>query len=301
MSEGPKKRGRKVGKAEKAPTVNRKKSSEKGKRAERAAKLAEKDSPLKAMIQMVILVWVVFAGAFIYMSHSQGTFLPDWVNNYFNPGQIEMETMEPGDGENTPVKGDEVSIDYTATVTATGKTFDTTQGRGPMTFEVGEEPPKALLGLDLGVQNMTLGETAELKVTSAFAFGSRPVGEGENVVPPNSDITFVVTLVSINDLHMPEPEEEEEDYEDLWEDLGEDEMEAAESLGWDEESWGFHTEKTRMDWAELSDEEQEWADVLGYDEQSWDDPEEFMDDDEEEGDEEEGDDEEGEEGDDEGR
>ena len=90
-------------------------------------------------------------------------------------------------------------------------------------------------------------------------------------------------------------------FPDLWEDLGEDEMEAAESLGWDEESWGFHTEKTRMDWAELSDEEQEWADVLGYDEQSWDDPEEFMDDDEEEGDEEEGDEEEGEEGDDEGR
>ena len=48
---------------------------------------------------------------------------------------------------------------------------------------------------------MTLGETAELQVSSAFAFGSRSVGEGENVVPPNSDITFVVTLVVINDLH----------------------------------------------------------------------------------------------------
>jgi FKBP-type peptidyl-prolyl cis-trans isomerase len=76
--------------------------------------------------------------------------------------------MEPGDGENMPVLGDKVSIEYTASVAATGRAFDTTQGRGPMTFEVGQEPPKVLLGLDVGVRNMTLGETAEMKISSNF-------------------------------------------------------------------------------------------------------------------------------------
>lgn len=71
-----------------------------------------------------------------------------------------------------------------------------------------------------------------MKCTAPFAFGSRAIGEGENMVPPNSDITFEVTLVAINDLLAPEPEEEEETYEDLWEDLSDEEMEAAKVLGW---------------------------------------------------------------------
>jgi hypothetical protein len=284
MSEGPKKRvakHEKVGKAALASTTNRKKSSGKGKREERAAKRAAKPNPLSGLATVAVCAWVVMGVSFMAWNHGNGTLLPDWINDILNPGTITMNLMEAGDGENTPVKGDEVSIDYTATVTATGKTFDTTQGRGPMTFEVGEEPPKALIGLDLGVQNMTLGETAELQVSSAFAFGSRSVGEGENVVPPNSDITFVVTLVAINDLHMPEPEEEEESYEDNWDDLGDDEQEAATALGWDEDTWGYHTELTQVPFADLTEDQQEAADVLGYDETSWDDPEEFM----EEGDE----------------
>jgi len=235
---------------------------------------------------MTVAAWVLMGCGFMAVNHGQGTLLPDWANEIINPGTLSMELIEAGDGENTPVKGDEVSIDYTATVTSTGKMFDTTQGRGPMSFEVGEEPPKALVGLDLAVQNMTLGETAQLQVSPAYAFGSRQVGEGENIVPPNSDITFEVTLVSINDLHMPEPEEEEETYEDNWDDLAEDEQEAATSLGWDEETWGHHTELTRTPFADLTGDQQDAADVLGYDEASWDDPEEFIDDDEEGGDEE---------------
>jgi hypothetical protein len=279
----------KVGKAALAPTENRKKSSNKGKREERAAKKQVPTNPLIGLAKVAVAAWVAMGVSFMTWNHGNGTLLPDWAEDALNPGTITMNLMEAGDGENTPVQGDEVSIDYTATVTATGKTFDTTQGRGPMTFEVGEEPPKALIGLDLGVQNMTLGETAELQVSSAFAFGSRSVGEGENVVPPRSDITFVVTLVAINDLHMPEPEEEEESYEDNWDDLGDDEQEAASLLGWGEDTWGYHTELTQVPFADLTEDQQEAADVLGYDETSWDDPEEFM----EEGDEDDGEDEEG--------
>jgi len=279
----------KVGKAALAPTVNRKKSSKKREELEeRRAKLKPQPNPLTGLAKIILAAWVVMGCAFMAVNHGQGTLLPDWVNEIINPGTLSMELIEAGDGENTPVKGDEVSIDYTATVTSTGKMFDTTQGRGPMSFEVGEEPPKALIGLDLAVQNMTLGETAQLQVSPAYAFGSRQVGEGENIVPPNSDITFEVTLVSINDLHMPEPEEEEETYEDNWDDLAEDEQEAAAALGWDADSWGYHTELTQTPFADLTGDQQEAADVLGYDEASWDDPEEFLTPEDEEGADEEG-------------
>jgi hypothetical protein len=38
---------------------------------------------------------------------------------------------------------------------------------------------------------------------------------------------FVVKLVAINELLAPEPEEEEEEFEDNWDDLSEEETEAA--------------------------------------------------------------------------
>ena len=47
-----------------------------------------------------------------------------------------------------------------------------------------------------------------MEISSQYAFGSRAIGEGENVVPPNSDVTFVVKLVAINELLAPEVEEE---------------------------------------------------------------------------------------------
>lgn len=278
----------KVGKAAQAPTENRKKSSNKGKREERSAKNAEKPNPLKGLAMIIVTAWVVMGGGFMAWNHGQGTLLPDWLNEIFNPGTLEMELITAGDGENKVAKGDEVAIDYSATVTASGKMFDSTHNRGPMTFEVGEEPLKALKCLDQAVLNMTLGETSKLQCSPSLAFGSRPVGEGEDMVPPNSDITFEVTLVQINDLHMPEPEEEEEEFEDLWDDLEEEEMEAAGVLGWDEDNWGSHTELTQTPFAELTTDQQEAADVLGYDETSWDDPEEFKDPDEDEEGEEEG-------------
>jgi len=257
-------------------TSSSKKAGDRDARKARKAKFAEPErSPLAKLILSIFGFWAAIGGIFILHGLASGTLLPDWAVTLMNPGELTMELIEAGDGEHRAVAGDEVQIEYTATVTATGKTFDSSQGRGPMKFEVGAEPPKALIALDMAVQNMTLGETAEVKCTAPFAFGSRAIGEGENMVPPNSDITFEVTLVAINDLLAPEPEEEEETYEDLWEDLSDEEMEAAKVLGWSEENWGKHTSLTETPFAELTEEQQEAVEVLGYDEETWEDPEEF--------------------------
>ena len=48
-------------------------------------------------------------------------------------------------------------------------------------------------------------------------------------------------------------------------------------LGWSEDTWGQHTELTQTPWDELSEEDVEAAEVLGYDQETWEDPEEFTD------------------------
>lgn len=253
-------------------------SRKSGKYDSRRNKVVEPErSPLTKLVLTIFSVWALVGGAFIAHGIAVGTLLPEWAQNILHPGELVMEQIEAGDGENVPQIGDEVQIEYTASITASGRTFDSSQGRGPMKFQVGQEPPKGthVIGLDMGVQNMSLGETAEIKVTAPFAFGQRVIGEGENMVPPNSDVTFEVTLVAINDLLAPEPEEEEEFYEDLWADLSEEEMAAAGTLGWNEDNWLQHTTLTETPYAELTEKQREAVEVLGYDEETWEDPEEF--------------------------
>ena len=50
-------------------------------------------------------------------------------------------------------------------------------------------------GLDLGVQHMTLGETATIKVRYDYAYGSNWMG---STLPPRANIIFTVKLLTIN-------------------------------------------------------------------------------------------------------
>lgn len=43
---------------------------------------------------------------------------------------------------------------------------------------------------------MSLGETAMLKITSDYGYGAR--GAGNGVIPPNADLHFRVELLEIN-------------------------------------------------------------------------------------------------------
>lgn len=53
-------------------------------------------------------------------------------------------------------------------------------------------------------------------------------------------------------------------------------IEAAGVLGWDERTWGHHTDLTQKPFAELTKEQQEAADVLGFDASWWDEPDAFQ-------------------------
>jgi len=51
-------------------------------------------------------------------------------------------------------------------------------------------------GWDEGVAQMSLGEKANLNITSDFGYGPRGAG---GVIPPNADLNFEVELLAIND------------------------------------------------------------------------------------------------------
>ena len=141
-------------------TSSSKKAGDRDARKARKAKFAEPErSPLAKLILSIFGFWAAIGGIFILHGLASGTLLPDWAVTLMNPGELTMELIEDGDGEHRAVAGDEVQIEYTATVTATGKTFDSSQGRGPMKFEVGAEPPKALIALDMAVQNMVRSDS----------------------------------------------------------------------------------------------------------------------------------------------
>ena len=163
-STAPKKR---ASKKESGPKSNKKGAVHKQVKEDRRAKAHpdSKPNPLTPMFQTIGVVWIGIAVLLMLWNHSNGTLMPDWWTNMYNPGSVTTSQMEAGDGENYPVVGDTVSIEYTASVKATGRAFDTTQGRGPMQFEIGQDPPKVLMGLDMGVRNMTLGEVTARPAT----------------------------------------------------------------------------------------------------------------------------------------
>ncbi|KAL3475270.1 hypothetical protein BJX99DRAFT_229929 [Aspergillus californicus] len=109
--------------------------------------------------------------------------------------------LEPGNGLDRPQKGDTVLIDYTGCLYdesreddyCMGVQFDTSHGRGPLKTEIGVG--KVILGWDLGVLQMTLGERAILTISSDYGYGTRGF---PGLIPPDSGLVFEVELLKIN-------------------------------------------------------------------------------------------------------
>lgn len=64
--------------------------------------------------------------------------------------------------------GDRVSVHYTGTL-ANGTVFDSSSGRGPLTFTVGSGA--VIAGFDAGVVGMHVGETKTLHIPADLAYG----------------------------------------------------------------------------------------------------------------------------------
>lgn len=79
-----------------------------------------------------------------------------------------------------------------------GKAFDSSIGRGPFSFNLGEG--RVIKGWEQGVQGMKVGGKRTLIIPSPLGYGSR--GAGKGVIPPDADLVFDIELLDV--INMPE-------------------------------------------------------------------------------------------------
>ncbi len=91
-----------------------------------------------------------------------------------------------------PVKGQIVQVEYSGYF-KNGHLFDTSKRTGmPLMFKVGVG--QVIQGMDEGILQLHEGEKAVLFIPSYLAYGQRGAGR---VIPPNTDLIFVVKLVKV--------------------------------------------------------------------------------------------------------
>lgn len=85
---------------------------------------------------------------------------------------------------------------YVGTLASNGKKFDSSRDRGqPFRFKIGVG--EVIRGWDDGVLQMSLGEKAELHISSDYGYGRDGAGD---VIPPNADLVFEVELMKIGNM-----------------------------------------------------------------------------------------------------
>lgn len=122
----------------------------------------------------------------------------DYSANAYTMG-VEKEVIQAGDGESFPKAGDMLTMHYTGTLANGGQQFDSSVSRGkPFQFVIGIG--QVIRGWDEGVQKMSLGEKATLKISSDYGYGARGA---PGAIPPHADLVFEVELLAIGDHKAP--------------------------------------------------------------------------------------------------
>jgi FKBP-type peptidyl-prolyl cis-trans isomerase len=105
---------------------------------------------------------------------------------------VEVETLNAGDGETFPQRGQRVTVHYTGTLTD-GTVFDSSRTRNdPFSFVIGKG--QVIRGWDEGVAQMSMGQRATLTCSADFAYGDRGY---PGLIPPGATLVFDVELLGI--------------------------------------------------------------------------------------------------------
>lgn len=98
-------------------------------------------------------------------------------------------------------QGDTVRIHYTGTL-LDGSTFDSSEGRDPLQFEVGSG--QIIVGLDNALPGMTVGERKKVEVTCVEAYG--PINPAMRQSIPREGIPDDIPLDIGTQLQMQTPD-----------------------------------------------------------------------------------------------
>jgi FKBP-type peptidyl-prolyl cis-trans isomerase FkpA len=94
-----------------------------------------------------------------------------------------------GDGTGpAPTLRDVVSVHYTGRLT-NGTVFDSTQGRGPATFPLGQ----LIRAWQVAIPYMGVGDTIEIAVPAELGYGARGAGP----IPPAATLFFTIELLDV--------------------------------------------------------------------------------------------------------
>jgi FKBP-type peptidyl-prolyl cis-trans isomerase FkpA len=88
------------------------------------------------------------------------------------------------------VAGKKLTVNYTGRL-LTGAQFDSTAGRGPFSFTLGEG--EVIKGWDEGMTGMRVGGTRQLVIPSYLGYGDT----GQGPIPPNATLVFEVELLDV--------------------------------------------------------------------------------------------------------
>lgn len=109
--------------------------------------------------------------------------------NLTEDGGISKTILKEGTGEK-PVDKANVKVHYVGRLDD-GTVFDSSRERDdPFGFQLGVG--QVIKGWDVGIASMRVGELANLRCTSAYAYGDR----AQNKIPANSTLTFEVEMLS---------------------------------------------------------------------------------------------------------
>lgn len=117
------------------------------------------------------------------------------------PPVLEKIDTVPGTGKEAQ-PGKTVQVHYTGWLRDPqaeqqhGKAFDSSVGRGPFNFNLGEG--RVIKGWEQGVAGMKVGGKRTLVIPSHLAYGPR--GAGKGVIPPDADLIFDIELLDVIDL-----------------------------------------------------------------------------------------------------
>lgn len=107
------------------------------------------------------------------------------------PTELEITDLVVGEGPEAKA-GDLVEVHYVGVAFSTGDEFDSSYGRGPLTFPLGAG--RVIEGWDKGIQGMKVGGRRRLVIPAHQAYGERGAG---GVIKPGETLIFVCDLVGI--------------------------------------------------------------------------------------------------------
>lgn len=107
------------------------------------------------------------------------------------PADLEITDITVGEGREAKA-GDTVFVDYVGVAFSTGEEFDSSYGRGPLSFPLGAG--RVIQGWDKGIQGMKVGGRRKLVIPAHQAYGDRGAG---GVIAPGETLIFVCDLIDV--------------------------------------------------------------------------------------------------------